>query len=261
MARYNGPVCRLCRRLGDKLYLKGEKCFSPKCAFERRPFAPGQRSMRRRKVSDRGLQLREKQRARAVYGVLERQFHRYYEEAVRRHGVSGDNLLRILEMRLDNLLYQRGVSAIRGRGGPRPPPPRLVNGTLARGSSMRESQVYHGVAGSPAPEPPSYEPQIEIEESTDDFARIIAAPLLHGFGITLGNALRRVLLSSLSGAAVTSVRIDGVQHEFSTIPNVKEDTIEFLLNVKGLRLRALDDRPGTLVLDVSGPAGGSTGAA
>src|SRR3989304_4963970 len=125
---------------------------------------------------------------------------------------------------------------------------------------MIESQASHGVAGSPAPEPPSYEPQIEIEESTDDFARIIAAPLLHGFGITLGNALRHVLLSSLSGAAGTSVRIDGVQHEFSTIPNVKEDTIEFLLNVKELRLRALSDRPGTLVLDVSGREGEITAA-
>ena len=116
MARYNGPVCRLCRRLGDKLYLKGEKCFSPKCAFERRPYAPGQRSMRRRKVSDRGLQLREKQRARAVYGVLERQFRRYYAEAVRRQGVSGDNLLRILEMRLDNLLYRLGFADSRAQG-------------------------------------------------------------------------------------------------------------------------------------------------
>ena len=116
MARYNGPVCRLCRRLGDKLYLKGEKCFSPKCAFERRPYAPGQRSMRRRKVSDRGLQLREKQRARAVYGVLERQFRRYYAEAVRRQGVSGDNLLRILEMRLDNLLFRLGFAESRAQG-------------------------------------------------------------------------------------------------------------------------------------------------
>jgi small subunit ribosomal protein S4 len=116
MARNTGPVCRLCRRLGDKLYLKGEKCFTPKCAFERRPFPPGQRSMRRRKVSDRGLQLREKQRARAVYGVLEKQFRRYYAEAVRRHGVSGDNLLRILEMRLDNLLYRLGFADSRAQG-------------------------------------------------------------------------------------------------------------------------------------------------
>jgi small subunit ribosomal protein S4 len=116
MARNTGPVCRLCRRLGDKLYLKGDKCFTPKCAFERRPFPPGPRSMRRRKVSDRGTQLREKQRARAIYGVLERQFRRYYHEAVRRHGVSGDNLLRILEMRLDNLLYRLGFADSRAQG-------------------------------------------------------------------------------------------------------------------------------------------------
>lgn len=115
MARYNGPVCRICRRLGDKLYLKGEKCFTPKCAFERRPFPPGQRSTRRRKVSDRGLQLREKQRGRAVYGILEAQFHRYYEDAVRRHGVTGDNLLRTLELRLDNLVYRLGFADSRAQ--------------------------------------------------------------------------------------------------------------------------------------------------
>jgi len=110
MARYTGPVCRLCRRLGDKLYLKGEKCFTPKCPFEKRPFAPGQRSTRRRKVSDRGLQLREKQRGRAVYGILERQFQRYYQEAVKRHGVTGENLLRTLELRLDNVVYRLGFA-------------------------------------------------------------------------------------------------------------------------------------------------------
>lgn len=115
MARNTGPVCRLCRRLGDKLYLKGEKCFTPKCAFERRPYPPGQRSMRRRKVSDRGLQLREKQKARAVYGILERQFQRYYAEAVRRHGVSGEILLRILELRLDNLVYRLGFADSRAQ--------------------------------------------------------------------------------------------------------------------------------------------------
>ena len=110
MARYTGPVCRLCRRLGDKLYLKGEKCFTPKCPFEKRPFAPGQRSTRRRKVSDRGLQLREKQRGRVIYGIVERQFHRYYEDAVRRHGVTGENLLRSLELRLDNVVYRLGFA-------------------------------------------------------------------------------------------------------------------------------------------------------
>jgi DNA-directed RNA polymerase subunit alpha len=125
---------------------------------------------------------------------------------------------------------------------------------------MLESQVYPGVPVSPVVEEPPTEPKIEVEELGDDCARIIAAPLAYGFGITLGNALRRVLLSSLPGAAVTSVRIDGVLHEFSTIPNVKEDTIEFLLNVKGLRLRALSDRPGTLILDVSGREGEITAA-
>ena len=110
MARYTGPVCRLCRRLGDKLYLKGEKCFTPKCPFEKRPYPPGQRSTRRRKVSDRGLQLREKQRARAIYGILERQFNKYYEIAAKRHGVTGETLLRTLELRLDNVAYRLGFA-------------------------------------------------------------------------------------------------------------------------------------------------------
>ena len=124
---------------------------------------------------------------------------------------------------------------------------------------MLEQQLYRGTGVTVIPQP-SDEPQIEIEEASDEYAKIVAAPLPPGFGITLGNALRRVLLSSLKGAAVTSVRIDGVQHEFSTIPNVKEDTIEFLLNVKEMRLRALSDRPGTLVLDISGRAGAITAA-
>jgi len=126
---------------------------------------------------------------------------------------------------------------------------------------MLEPQVYQG-SGSYVTQQsqPSDETQISVEESGEDYARIVAAPLPPGFGTTVGNALRRVLLSSLPGAAVTSVRIDGVLHEFSTIPNVKEDTIEFLLNVKELRLRALSDRPGTLVLDVTGRDGLITAA-
>ncbi len=106
----------------------------------------------------------------------------------------------------------------------------------------------------------SEEAVIQVEEARDEYARIVASPLPPGFGTTLGNALRRVLLSSLKGAAVTSVRVDGVQHEFSTIPNVKEDTIEFLLNVKEMRLRALSERPGTMVLDISGREGPITAA-
>ncbi len=110
MARITDANCRICRRLGDKLYLKGDKCYTPKCPFERRPYPPGQRGMRRRKISDRGLQLREKQRARAVYGILERQFRRYYAEAVRRPGVTGENLVRLLELRLDNVVYRLGFA-------------------------------------------------------------------------------------------------------------------------------------------------------
>jgi DNA-directed RNA polymerase subunit alpha len=95
-------------------------------------------------------------------------------------------------------------------------------------------------------------PQLEVVESTETYARVVAEPLPSGFGTTLGNSLRRVLLSSLEGAAVTSVRIDEVEHEFSTIPHMKEDTIEFLLNIKELRLRALSDRPGKLYLEAQG---------
>jgi DNA-directed RNA polymerase subunit alpha len=102
--------------------------------------------------------------------------------------------------------------------------------------------------------------QVEIVESDDNYVCIVAEPLEPGFGTTVGNSLRRVLLSSLPGAAITSVRIDGIQHEFSTIPHMKEDTIEFLLNVKELRLRALSDRPGTLLLEVSGREGEITAA-
>jgi small subunit ribosomal protein S4 len=116
MARYTGPVCRLCRRYGDKLYLKGDRCVGPKCAFERRPSPPGQQKFaRRRRVSDRALQLREKQRARVTYGMMESQFRRYYREAMRRTGVTGDTLLRLLEMRLDNAVFRLGFADSRAQ--------------------------------------------------------------------------------------------------------------------------------------------------
>src|SRR5579884_1816254 len=102
--------------------------------------------------------------------------------------------------------------------------------------------------------------QIQIEEGTDNYVRLVAEPLPAGFGTTLGNALRRVLLGSLPGAAVTSVRIDDVEHEFSTIPDAKEDTTEFLLNLKEIRLRPFSDRPGKLYLEAAG-AGPITAAA
>jgi small subunit ribosomal protein S4 len=113
MARYTGSVCRLCRREGIKLYLKGERCYTDKCAIDRRAYAPGQHGQARKKVSEYGVQLREKQKARRVYGVLEKQFRSYYEEASRRTGITGETLLQILESRLDNVVYRLGFGASR----------------------------------------------------------------------------------------------------------------------------------------------------
>lgn len=109
MARYTGPVCRICRRYGEKLMLKGEKCVT-KCTLDKRPSPPGPQQARRRKLSDRAVQLREKQKARYSYGVLEKQFVRYYEDAVRRPGVTGENLVRSLELRLDNVVHRLGFA-------------------------------------------------------------------------------------------------------------------------------------------------------
>jgi small subunit ribosomal protein S4 len=123
MSKNIGPVCKLCRREGEKLFLKGERCFTPKCAFERRSFAPGQHGRtgsrgggnRSGRESDYLRQLRAKQRARRVYGVLERQFRRYYEVALQRHGITGFNLLQILESRLDNVVYRLGFASSRAQ--------------------------------------------------------------------------------------------------------------------------------------------------
>ncbi|HMM19630.1 MAG TPA: 30S ribosomal protein S4 [Selenomonadales bacterium] len=115
MARYIGAVCRQCRREGIKLYLKGDKCYSDKCAFSRRGYAPGQhgQGQARKKVSEYGLQLREKQRARRIYGILEKQFRNYFEKAERQKGITGENLLVMLERRLDNVVYRLGFASSR----------------------------------------------------------------------------------------------------------------------------------------------------
>jgi len=114
LARNLDPKCRQCRREGEKLFLKGEKCFTDKCAIEKRNYAPGQHGQRRAaRLSDYGVQLREKQKLRRIYGVLEKQFRSYYAEADRRKGVTGENLLQILESRLDNVVYKMGLGASR----------------------------------------------------------------------------------------------------------------------------------------------------
>ncbi len=112
MGRYTGPVCRLCRRSGEKLFLKGGKCIA-KCTLDRRPQPPGQQAARRRRLSDRGLQLREKQKARHSYGILERQFRLLFDEAERLSGITGENLVVLLERRLDNVVYRLGFAESR----------------------------------------------------------------------------------------------------------------------------------------------------
>ena len=113
MARYVGPVCRLCRREGTKLFLKGDRCFTDKCAVDRRPYPPGQHGQRRAKFTEYGIRLREKQKVSRIYGVLERQFRKYFYEADRARGVTGENLLSLLERRLDSACYRLGFAQTR----------------------------------------------------------------------------------------------------------------------------------------------------
>ena len=115
MARAIGPVCRLCRREGMQLFLKGERCFKDKCSVKRRSYAPGQHGRRRVKLQDYGLQLREKQKVKRIYGVLERQFRNYFKRAAAQKGVTGENLLSSLERRLDNVVYRLGFAASRAQ--------------------------------------------------------------------------------------------------------------------------------------------------
>jgi small subunit ribosomal protein S4 len=115
MARYTGPVCRQCRRAGEKLFLKGERCFTPKCGVEKRHKTPGNQPARRRRVSEWGIQLREKQKMRQTYGVLERQFRNYFASARHLPGITGSNLLQLLERRLDNIVYRVGYADSRAQ--------------------------------------------------------------------------------------------------------------------------------------------------
>jgi len=115
VARYTNPVCKLCRREGMKLFLKGDRCFTVKCAVEKRNYPPGEHGQRRSKPSEYGLQLREKQKMKRIYGVLESQFRTYFEMAARQKGVTGENLVRLLEQRLDNIVHRLGFAASRAQ--------------------------------------------------------------------------------------------------------------------------------------------------
>ncbi|MBF0541514.1 MAG: 30S ribosomal protein S4 [Nitrospirae bacterium] len=115
MARYRDALCKLCRREGEKLFLKGDRCQTDKCAVERRKYAPGQHGQRRAKISDYAIQLREKQKVKRIYGLLESQFRKYYKEAEQKRGVTGEKLLQFLELRLDNMVYRMGFASNRNQ--------------------------------------------------------------------------------------------------------------------------------------------------
>ena len=145
MARYTGSVCRLCRREGAKLFLKGTRCYTKKCSFERRPSPPGQHGVRRRKVGDYGLQLREKQKVRRVYGVLERQFRNYFDVAEARPGVTGEGLLRTLELRFDNVVYRMGFASTRNEAR------RVAPSSITPALRATTSRRWPGRRGWPSP--------------------------------------------------------------------------------------------------------------
>ena len=314
MARDTSPQCKQCRREGQKLFLKGERCFTDKCGVERRSYPPGEHGRGRLRQSEYRLQLREKQKTRRYYQVLEKQFRAYYEKASRQDGVTGENLLRLLESRFDNVLVRLGFAASRRqarqlithghwmingrrvdipsyqvkpediisikaglqrhrddpagdrtglhRAGLAAGRPRRADGeSAAPAGALRDLGAGPGAAHRRAllqvvrAPRPFLKHSIRKELMTTDFQvpRIIAdkaddrsgtftiEPLDKGFGYTFGNGLRRVLLSSLGGAAITSVRIEGVAHEFSTVPGVKEDVTDIILNLKDLVVRMHTD--------------------
>lgn len=190
MARYRGPVCRLCRREGMKLFLKGERCYGPKCAIEKRNYFPGQhgKTARPKKIIGYGLQLREKQRVRRIYGILERQFRNYFEKASHMKGVVGENLLSLLERRLDNVVFRMGFGTSRSQArqivrhghievnGRKVDIPSFIvksgDEVTVRESSRKHQGLVQSIEASSHMLPPSW-----IELDRDSFrARIIGLP-------------------------------------------------------------------------------------
>jgi len=158
VARYTGPLCRICRREGEKLFLKGDRCYTEKCAIDRRKYPPGQHGQGFRKLSDYGIQLREKQKVRKTYGLLERKFRRYFQEAERKKGITGEVLLQLLESRLDNIVYRMGFTSNRRKAR------QLVN-------------HGHFLVNGKRVTLPSYETKagdtVEVDESSRDIPEIL----------------------------------------------------------------------------------------
>ena len=314
MARYSGPVCRLCRREGMKLFLKGERCHTEKCAIEKRNFAPGQHGKdKKAKIVGYGLQLREKQKARRYYRILEGQFRNLYEKAVNQKGITGELMLAMLEKRLDNVVYRMGLATSRAQGrqlvrhghmdgqwqegqhsvlhsegrrhsrsaGAEPeqqqpaglagryrayPEPFLAGSGPGRAAWTSTSAAEAGRVSADSVERAAHSRvvlQVRLQEKgrkimfkgfqkpkrlvanteslTERFGQFTAQPFERGFGSTIGTGLRRVLLSSIEGAAITGVRIEGVSHEFSPIPGVVEDATDIILNLKQVPFKMMGE--------------------
>src|SRR5713226_1233267 len=263
MARYTGPACKLCRREGTKLFLKGTRCLTEKCAVERRAYAPGQHgqsSGRRRKASDYQRQLREKQKVKRIYGLSERQFRNIFDTVLKEPGVTGEALLVALESRLDNLVYRMGFAVSRRQARQLVRHRHVqVNGRTVdipsyRGrpgdevkiveASRELALVKHALEQFGRQQPVSWI-QVDTDkvlgkltqrDDNPNAAEFRLQPLERGYGYTLGNSLRRMLLSSLRGAAVWAFRLEGVVHEHQTIPGVVEDVHQIIQRLKQLTL-------------------------
>ena len=302
MSRYTGPRARISRRLGTNIFgTKGEVI-----ALDKRPYPPGDhgRSRRRGNPSEYLLQLQEKQKARLSYGLSEKQFRSIYAEASRREGVTGENMLKFLELRLDNAVYRAGIAATRPQArqlvnhghfdvnGKRVDIPsyRLRKGDVvslrAKAKKMVLVQWNVDVLDRQAPawlqvaddnheftviDLPSRDqidipireqlivmqrPKVEELDSSelgDNCLQFSIGPLEPGFGQTLGNSLRRTLLSSIPGSAVTQIRFDDALHEFGTIEGVVEDVTDIVLNLKDLVFQTESDEPIAITVNVVGP--------
>src|SRR2546425_866128 len=228
MARYTGPVCKLCRREGTKLFLKGTRCLTEKCAIERRAYAPGQHGQstgRRRKASEYAKQLREKQKVKRIYGLSERQFRNLFDRVLKEPGITGTNLLVALETRLDNVVYRMGFA-----------------------TSRRQARqlVRHGhiqVNGGKV-DVPSYrvKPGQEVRVAPADRE-------LRPVNIVQELTSRAVPLSSLRGSAVWAFRMDGVVHEHQTVQGVLEDVHQIIQRLKALTI-VLDEDVDETVLRI-----------
>lgn len=199
MAKYTGAVCRLCRREGLKLFLKGDRCYTDKCGFSRRGYAPGQHGQGRKKVSNYGLQLREKQKSKRIYGLLEKQFRKYYDKADRKKGITGENLLVLLETRLDNVVYKLGYGQSRtearqlvthghfkvnGRKVNIPSFKVSVNDTITVKDSSKSSERFKTFAENPKTLPTWLEGNIENFEG-----RVIREPMREEIDVPVNETL------------------------------------------------------------------------